>query len=77
MMVYLLQNPGFEFPYSCCKLKDDTKFTAESPKQEDVADWTMCKKEFEKELNTYTQLHEDVSVFLTFVSPGQTQQYCQ
>ena len=69
MMVYLLQNPGFDFPFSCCKLKNETKFDAESLKQEDVADWPECKKEFEKQ-STYKQLHKDVSVFLTFVSPA-------
>ena len=78
MMVYLLQNPGFDFPYSCCKLKDGTEFNTEAPQKEDVADWTECKQEFEKESNhTYSQLHKDVSVFRTFLSPGQPQQYCQ
>ena len=79
MMDDLLQNPGFDFPFSCCKLKDGSDFTTKSPKQEDVANWTQCKDEFEnlKIPEKYSQLHKIVSVFLTFVSPGQPQQYCQ
>ena len=76
MMVYLLQNPDFEFPYSCCKLNDGTEFNTKAPEKKDVADWNKCKKEFD-ESKPNTQLHKEVSVFLKFVSPSQPQQYCQ